>query len=381
LNGIETTAEAYSLTNRTAKFIGLNYSTLYAIVVTAVNVSAATSSVPYNVTTPIALPSQPTQLVTTAVTSDGFTVSWSGGLLSSSYGFLINGLTSTPASYSTTNKTVTFTGLLPSTSYNLVVIATNASGTNESNPQSITTLIAIPTSPTNIQTTTLDYSYFSLSWTGGDIASSFSFTLNGTATLPTAYSISLKTATFSNLSPSTAYAVIITATNSTGSTASNSYTVTTTIAPPDYPTTVTNSSKTHNSINLCWAGAARASDYSFTVNGAAVVPSTYSVANKTAIFTGLIAYNDYTFVVTAINVSGSTSSAPVTIKTRLAPPSKPQSLASNSITQSSFSISWAMPDQIPLIPTSNMATDYFFTLNGLAVSPTSYSINGFTANG
>jgi len=380
LNGIETTAESYNLTNKTAKFIGLNYSTLYAVVVTAVNVSAATSSAQYNVTTPIAPPSQPTQLVTTAVTSDGFTVSWSEGLLSSSYGFLINGLLATPASYSTTNKTVTFTGLLPSTSYNLVVIATNASGTNESNPQSITTLIAIPTTPTNIQTTTLDYSYFSLSWTGGDIASSFSFTLNGTTTLPTAYSLSLKTATFSNLSPSTAYAVIITATNSTGSTASNSYTVTTTIQPPDYPTSVTNSSKTYNTINLYWAGAARASDYSFTVNGAAVVPSTYSVANKTATFTGLIAYNDYTFVVTAINVSGSTSSAPVTIKTRLAPPSQPQSLASNSITQSSFTVTWAMPNQIPLQPTSNLATDFFFTLNGLSVTPSSYSVSGFSVS-
>lgn len=380
LNGVSTTPATYNLTNKTATFTNLNYSTVYAVVVTAVNVSAAISSDAYNVTTPIAPPSQPVQLVESAITSSGFTISWSGGLLSSSYSFLVNGLVSTPASYSTLYKTVTFTGLLPLTSYIVVVIATNSSGTNESNPQTVTTLIAIPTQPTNIQTTALDYSYFSISWTGGDIASSFTFTLNGVTKLPTAHSISLKTATFSGLTASTAYAVIITAINSTGSTPSSPYTVTTTVAPPDYPLSISYSLKTYNSINLYWSGAARATDYSFTLNGTATAPSSYSVAGQTAVFNGLIAYNDCAIVVTAINVSGSTSSAPVVIKTRLAPPSQPQSLASNSITQTSFSISWAMPSQIPLIPTSNMATDFFFTLNGIAVTPSAYSISGFTAS-
>jgi hypothetical protein len=380
LNDIVTTPAYYSLTERTAKFTNQISLGTFLVVVTAVNVSASISSEIYRVFTPVDYPSQPVQLVTSGVTSSGFTLSWSGGLLSSSYSFLVNGLITTPASYSVAQATVTFTGLLPSTSYIIVVIATNASGTNESNPQTVTTLIAAPTQPTNIQTTKLDYFYFSISWTGGDIASSFSFTLNGTVTQPTAYSISLKTATFSNLAASTTYAVIVTATNSTGSTPSSPHSVTTTIEPPGYPTSLTYSQKTYQIINIYWSGAERVSDYSFTVNGAATVPAAYSIANKTANFSGLIAYNDYTFVVTAINVSGSTSSAPLLVKSRLAPPSQPAAVTGNSITQSSFGISWTMPNEIPLGPTSNMATDFFFTLNGLAVTPSAYSIPGRTAS-
>jgi len=380
LNGIVTTPAFYSLTNKTATFTNQTSSSSFLVIVTATNVSASISSIVFFAYTPVDYPSQPVQLVTSNVTSSSFTLTWSGGLLSSSYSFLVNGLVTTPDSYSTANKTVAFTGLLPLTSYIVVVIATNASGTNESNPQTVTTLIAIPTIPTNIQTTSLDYSYFSISWTGGDVATSFSFTLNGTATQPTAYSLSLKTATFSNLTPSTTYSVIITATNSTGSTPSSPYSVTTTIEPPGYPLTVTESARTYYSIDIYWTGAARSADYSFTMNSLATVPASYSIANKTATFTGLIAYNDYTFVVTAINVSGSTSSAPKTIKTRLAPPSKPAAVTGNSITQSSFAISWTMPDEIPLIPTSNKATDFFFTLNGLSVTPAAYSIPGRTAS-
>jgi hypothetical protein len=56
---------------------------------------------------------------------------------------------------------------------------------------------------------------------------------------------------------------------------------------PSQPTSVTSSGITFGGFSLAWSGATGASTYTFTLNGTTVAPQTFSVANKTATFSGV----------------------------------------------------------------------------------------------
>jgi hypothetical protein len=82
-----------------------------------------------------------------------------------------------------------------------------------------------PTQPTSLSSSVITDTEFTINWTGGLNATSFTFTLNGSSATPTY--ISNNIATFTGLNSGTQYAVIITAVNSLNSSASNSFNVTT----------------------------------------------------------------------------------------------------------------------------------------------------------
>jgi hypothetical protein len=86
-----------------------------------------------------------------------------------------------------------------------------------------------PTQPV-VSSSSITSSGFTVSWTGGATATSYTYTLNGGSVTPsTDNGVASNTAVFTGLSGGTTYAVVVTAVNPFGSTASSSINVATTL--------------------------------------------------------------------------------------------------------------------------------------------------------
>jgi hypothetical protein len=94
--------------------------------------------------------------------------------------------------------------------------------------ENFSTIVGLPTTPTNLTGSIITESAFTVFWSGGDNATSYTYTIDGVATTPTTDSgTTSKSAVFSGLSPLTAYTVVVTATNPLASESSTSVTITT----------------------------------------------------------------------------------------------------------------------------------------------------------
>jgi len=89
--------------------------------------------------------------------------------------------------------------------------------------------MSAPAIPTGLMCTYKTSTLLTISWTAASDATSYEFKLNGSAAFPSNSTNS--SATFTNLTAATAYTVILTAVNSSGSTPSAAITVTTSVAP------------------------------------------------------------------------------------------------------------------------------------------------------
>jgi len=299
-----------SFTTSSATFMSLAANTVYSIIVTAVNSTGSTVSSALSVTTLLSPPTQPSlSLQTGSITSTGFTVNWSGGTRATSYTYTLNGSAVTPSS--STSQSATFTGLAANTGYSVIVTAVNNGGSTPSSSLSITTLIAAPTQPTDISGSNITSSGFTVNWTGGSGATSYTYTINGSAVTPS--SSTSQSATFTSLAANTAYSVIVTAVNNGGSAVSSPFSVTTLIPPPTQPTFNPSTSITSTGFTVNWSGGSGATSYTYTLNGSAATPS--SSSSQSATFTGLSASTAYSVIVTAVNAAGSTSSSSLSVST------------------------------------------------------------------
>ena len=210
LNGQEVTPTTQ--TSLSATFSGLTSSTQYTLVITAVNSKGTAASALFTVTTLSPPPSQPVLNVTN-VTSSTAQINWTGGVGATSYSYSLNGNPMVPVVDSgLASKFIVLSGLLGETTYTVVVTATNANGSSASLVLPIRT--AGPPTAISVTTSAVSKTGFSMSWTGGTGATSFTFVLNGSAFTP---SISGSSAVFTGLSANTSYTVVATATNAAGS--------------------------------------------------------------------------------------------------------------------------------------------------------------------
>ena len=121
--------------------------------------------------------------------------------------FTLNGLAVTPEYMS--DSFAIFSGLTPLTEYTLVTTATNQYGSTVSTPLVFTTMD--PLMPYDVSGSATETS-LTASWLGGTDATSYTYTLNGIAATPsTDNSLTSKSVTFTGLSPSTEYTLIVTA--------------------------------------------------------------------------------------------------------------------------------------------------------------------------
>jgi hypothetical protein len=353
-----------SSTAQSATFTGLSASTAYSVIVTAVNSTGSTSSVSLSVTTLILPPTQPIFNTTTSITSSAFTVNWTGGTGATSYTYTLGGSAATPSS--STTQSATFTGLTSSTAYSVIVTAVNDGGSTSSSQLGVTTLIPAPTQPSlSLQTGSTSPSGFTVNWSGGSGADSYTYTLNGSAATPS--SSTATSATFTSLAANTAYSVIVTAVNTTGSTPSSSLSVTTLIAAPTQPTDISGSNITSSGFTVNWTGGTGATSYTYTLNGSAATPSSSTASSAT--FTGRAAGTTYSVIVTAVNSTGSVVSTALSVTTLISPPTQPTFNPSTSITSTGFTVNWSG---------GTGATSYTYTLNGSAATPSSSTASSAT---
>jgi len=173
-------------------------------------------------------PAVPSSLTSNNINSSGFTVGWSGGDRATSYTYTIDGVAATPsADNGVASKSATFSGLTVDTTYSVTVTAVNASGTSTSNTLSVTTVATPPPSAiTNMLSSSITTSGFTVGWNGGDGATSYTYTIDGVAATPSADNgIASKSATFDGFTGNDSYTVIITAVNSVGNTSSSAFSV------------------------------------------------------------------------------------------------------------------------------------------------------------
>ena len=199
----------------TATFTGLPGGTINTLLVSAINSSGTTPGLGLPVTTPVNPPTAPTGIVVSAVTNNGFTATWTAQL-NVTY-------TATWGSYnaqSIVNTTAIFNGLPALTTNNLVITATNVSGSASSTPIPVTTSINPPAKPTGLATTIRGTNYFHAGWTLDPAVTTYTATFGGApitvvgnATAPTG----LATGITADL--------IVYATNSSGTTASDPYSI------------------------------------------------------------------------------------------------------------------------------------------------------------
>ena len=361
LNGLAVTPSTDNGLSGSATFTGLTASTAYALVVTAINSTNTNSSVTTNVTTLIPPPTVPVLSISPRDTSA--TISWTGGATATSYSYTVS-ISGTPVSVTlvdngVSGKTATVSGLSTEMTYSIAVNATNGTGTTSSNAI-FTTLASAPSIPVVTISSIRDTSFVA-TWTGGLRATSYSYRLNGNLVTPSVDSGLLsKSATFTGLTASTTYSIVVTAINSTDPTASASKTLTTLIPPPTTPAGLAIGSLTDSSFVATWTGGDVAISYTYTLNGQVVVPAIDNgVQNDNATFTGLTSNTTYILVITAVGSTGPTSAAPVSITT-LPPRPGAAVISSSLIKDTSFSISWTG---------SLAATSYTYTLNGSLVTP------------
>ena len=361
LNGMLTTpANDSGVRSLSARFTDLSENTLYTLIITANNSKGSISSKQFTVTTR-GVPPFLLNMTSSNITSSSFKISWTGGDGVTGYSYSMNGSPVIPhEDKGLLSNYAVFNGLLPNSSYVIFVSATNTNGTITSQPLVIRTLISLPTKPSNPTASPITHFGFTVGWTGGVGATSYSYKLNENSVTPSVDNgLTSQTARFQELLPSTTYILLITATNSTGSVTSDPYTIITQAdtSPPTQP--ILSSTSLQTTITLNWTGGIGATSYSYKLNGNPVTPSTDNGLNKSAIFSELTPSTSYSLLVTAINLNGSTISQPLTVTTLATPPTPPVGSFTD-VTSSGFKLSWTGGDN---------GTEYSYVLNSIAASP------------
>jgi hypothetical protein len=302
-----------NVVGKTATFTSLSPETTYSLVVTAVNTTGSIAASSVSATTLILPPTVPILSINT-LRDTSFNVTWTGAIRATSYTYSINGQLVTPSTDAgVASKSASFTGLIPSTTYSLIISAINSSGATYSSSTSLTTLPPAP-SPPFVTISSVTAVSFVASWISSG-ATSYTFTLNGTAVTP---SVSNNSSNFTSLLPNTSYTLAIIATNSTGSSPSTSVS-TTTLTSPTKPTGLT-ASITSSSFTVSWTGGTDVSSYTYLLNGSPFTPTDNGITSQTATFLGLSELTDYTCRVIAQNSYGTAASDILSVKTRQKPP-------------------------------------------------------------
>jgi len=255
-----------------------------------------------------------------------------------------------------------------------IIIPTNPPITNPpiTNPPIINPPIINPPSQlSSLTATSITPSGFTVNWSGGQGATSYTYTLNGIpVTSSSTNDIVSRSARFTGLEANTSYVLIITALNGTASTISSNFTIITSLpTAPDSPTDVS-ATPGHAQATVSWTvpfnGGSSFIYYAILVYDIAgnslfsplitnpTLLNTVSGQTVSFIVTGLTNGTAYTFRVIARNIIGSSllSSASSFIIPR-SPPSPPTSSGRMTVgitTQTTITFSFNAPSNTGGIP-------------------------------
>ena len=325
-------------------------------------------------------PPTPTNLKVDSVTSSSITWSWNAVPGATSYDYVVytgGTCSSTRSSGSTSNTTLTVTGLSSSTTYSLKVRACNSSGCSAwSSCVPGTTTVGIPAIPTNLRVT--DYTSSSITWSWDAVpgATSYYYGVYTGSTCSTAKgSGSSGSNTYhleTGLSSGTSYSFRVLAKNSAGDSAwSSCVPGTTSGGIPATPPNVWILNITSSSITWSWNAVSGATSYSYVVYNGGTCSSSRSsgsTSNTTITTTGLSSNTTYSFRVKACNSAGCSDLTSCVAGTTI--PATPPNLRVTNTTSSSITWSW---DAV-----SGAASYNFYVYNGGTCSTSRSS--GSTSN-
>jgi alpha-tubulin suppressor-like RCC1 family protein/chitodextrinase len=268
-------------------------------------------------------PTVPTNLVPSAITATGFTMSWTAStdnVAVTAYEVFLGGVSQ--GTVATTSKV--FSGLAANTTYSVTVRARDAAGnfSAQSAARTVTTLTndtTPPTIPTGLVASAVTASTFTVSWspsTDNVGVTGYEVFLGGVSQ----GTVTTTTKTFSGLQPSTVYSVTVRARdavpNWSAQSAPLSVTTTSDSIAPTVPSALNATGITTTGFTLNWAPSTdniAVTAYEVFLGG--VSQGTVTTTSKA--FTGLQAATDYSMTVRARDAAGNWSgqSAPLVVTT------------------------------------------------------------------
>ncbi len=298
------------------------------------------------------LPAAPGNFRVTAQTGTSITLSWDAqpGLS----GYTLRYRVQSSDSWQTwspdpavTATTATVQGLLPRTSYEFILMATNEAGSEISPTIQGATSVNAPTTPANFRSTTQTRNSVTLAWTGQNHLTEYTLqyrTINGEwQTWPESIAADATSVEVTGLTPNTNYEFQLTAVNEAGSALSSTQ-ARTAFPVPTAPADFRSTAQTENSVTLAWTAQDYLTSYVLQYSKAGEVTWTTWPAPTTdatsATITGLMENTTYNFRLTAINSRGAETSTITAVTSAIAPPGVPAQFTSTIRTENSVILSW-----------------------------------------
>ncbi len=297
----------YETAGTSKTITGLTENTSYSYKLRAKNAGGTSAySAVKSIKTLISPPGIPTNII--AVPSyDSVKISWNASSKATGYDLVFNGTT-----YSVTGTSKTITGLTQNTSYSYKVRAKNAGGTSAySSAMTVKTLQKPPATPANV-TATSTMNSVTVNWSASSGATGYDVMFNGSA-----YSVTGTSKTFTALTAATDYSYSVRAKNAAGTSSySASKIIRTKPEVPKSPTNVSAAAKA-DSVIINWDKAAGADSYTVKFNN-----NIYdNITKNSKEITGLVPNTQYSYSVSAKNVSGSSGySSTQSVRTLLKKP-------------------------------------------------------------
>ena len=247
-------------------------------------------------------PAPPSNLRETNMTATGATLGWDAATGATSYDYEVVG---TDKNGSTSNTSVSITGLSGGTTYTWRVRSKNTSSglTSDWASSSFTTLVPLPSAPTGL-TSTPSTDGASLAWAGVPGATSYEIEVDTRSNMNSPiWTGTSATASVSvtGLQSGTQYYWRVAARNTAGLGAYSSVAnFTTTSAPPPTPTGLAATSITSTGATLSWNSVAGATSYDYEVVG---TDKSGNTSNTTVDISGLSGGTTYTWRVRSKNSS------------------------------------------------------------------------------
>ncbi len=346
-----------------------------------------------------------------SITTTSATITWTTDQASSSqakYGTTTSyGSTSTLNSSLTTTHSVTLTGLTPGTTYDYAVMSANSNGnTSTSANFTFVTTASQPPAISSVSAGALTTTSATITWTTDQASSSqakygtttsYGSTSSLNSSLTTTHSVTL-----TGLTPGTTYDYAVMSANSNGNTSTSAnFTFVTTASQPPVISSVSTSAITTTSATITWttdqASSSQAKYGTTTSYGSTSTLNSSLTTTHSVTLTGLTPGTTYDYAVISANSNGNAStSANFTFVTTASQPPVISSVAANSLTTTSATITWttdqASSSQAKYGTTtsygststlnSSLTTTHSVTLTGLTPGTTyNYAVMSANSNG